>query len=258
MTRCKVSFETLSAYVDGELDPPRELELRRHLDRCDRCREAVDALHGLKELVTSAAEIRVVPHTLRESTKAIAVRRKPRRAYWVLWPTTVAVMVGLLILAGTLGWLTVSPPTSADLLVKALIADHSRYLSSPNAIQLASGDPLRIAAVFESQTGFPIKLPQLSSANLLGARFCRLIGHKGVLSFYESRGKRFSVFVLDRTVLPNGEFNASECRSAGAYEVCLIPDAPQLLAMVGDKDQAQLFFPELENQARHTRRRAPH
>ncbi len=250
MTRCEVPFEILSAYVDGELDASRELELRRHLDGCDRCREAVDALQGLKELVTSAAEIRPVPHTLRESTNAIAVRRKPRSARF-MWPTTAAVMVGLLILAGTRGWLTVSRPTSADLLVKALITDHSRYLSSPNAIQVASSDPRRIAAVFESQTGFPIELPQLSSANLLGARFCRLLGHKGVLSFYESRGKRFSLFVLDRAVLPNGEFNANECRSSGAFEVCLIPDAPRLLAMVGDKDQAQRFLPQLENQVRH-------
>ncbi len=258
MTRCEVPFETLSAYVDGELDASRELELRRHLDGCDRCREAVDALQGLKELVTSAAEIRPVPHALRESTKAIAVRRKPRSASWFLWPTTAAVIVGLLILAGTRGWLTVSRPTSADLLVKALITDHSRYLSSPYAIQVASSDPRRIAAVFESQTGFRIELPHLSGANLLGARFCRLLGHKGVLSFYESRGKRISLFVLDRTVLPNGEFHASECRSAGAFEVCLITDAPQLLAMVGDKDQAQLFLSELEHQARHAQPQASH
>ena len=258
MTRCEVSFETLSAYVDGELDASRELELRRHLDGCDRCREGVDALQGLKELVTSAAEIRPVPHTLRESTKAAAVRRKPRRASWLLWPTTAAVMVGLFILAGIRDWLTGSRPTSTDLLVTALITDHSRYLSSPDAIQVASSDPRRIAAVFESETGFPIELPHLSSANLLGARFCRLLGHKGVLSFYESRGKRFSLFVLDKTVLPNGEFNANECRSAGAFEVCLIPDAPQLLAMVGDKDQAQLFLPELENQSRHAQPQKSH
>ncbi len=258
MTRCEVSFETLSAYVDGELDASWELELRRHLDRCDRCCEAVDALLGLKKLVTSAAEIRPVPRTLRESTRAIAVRRRPRRAYWFLWPTTAAVMVGLLILAGTRDWLTGSRPTSTDLLVTALITDHSRYLGRPDAIQVASSDPRRIAAVFESETGFPIELPQLSSANLLGARFCRLLGHKGVLSFYESRGTRFSLFVLDRTVLPNDESNTSECRSAGAFEVCLIPDAPQLLAMVGDKDQAQLFLPELENQARHVQLQASH
>ena len=258
MIRCKVSFETLSTYVDGEFDPPRELELRRHIDGCDRCCEAVDALRGLKELVTLAAEIRPVPHSLREGTRAIALRRQPRPAYWVLWPTTVAFMVGLLILAGTLGWLTVSRPTSTDLLVKALITDHSRYLSSPNAIEVASSDPRRITAIFESQAGFPIELPHLSSANLLGARFCRLLGHKGVLSFYESRGKRLSIFVLDGTVVPNGEFNANECRSAGAYEVCLIPEAPQLLAMVGDKDQAQLFLPELENQSRHAQPQKSH
>src|SRR2546425_1387239 len=142
MTRCEVPFETLSAYVDGELDDSRELELRRHLDGCDRCREAVDAIQGLKELVTSAAEIRPVPHALRDSTKAIAVRRKPRRAYWFLGPTTAAVMVGLLILAGARDWLTISRGSSADLLVNALIIDHSRYLGSPNAIQVASSDPL--------------------------------------------------------------------------------------------------------------------
>src|SRR5260370_38953880 len=100
MTRCEVSSETLSAYVDGELDTPRELELRRHLDGCDRCREAVDALLDLKKLVMSAAEIRPVPHTLRESTKAAAVRRKPRRASWLLWPSPAGRRGGLVVLTG--------------------------------------------------------------------------------------------------------------------------------------------------------------
>ncbi len=253
MRPCESSFESLSAYVDEELNATQELQLRRHLDGCERCRQVVHALQGLKELVTTAAEIRPVPHALRETTRELESRHKPRGLSWFLWPTTTAVILGLLMLAGIRAWFSLYPPTGADALVKALIDDHSRYLDNPHAIQVASSDPRRLAAAFESKTGFRVDLPHLSSATLLGARFCRLLGHKGVLSFYESRGKRFSLFVLDRTALPNGDVNANECRSEGAYQVCLIADAAQLLAMVGDKKQEQLILPEIEDQARQKR-----
>ena len=42
MMACNTPFDLLSAYVDGELAPPEELELRRHLDVCETCQRQVE------------------------------------------------------------------------------------------------------------------------------------------------------------------------------------------------------------------------
>jgi len=130
-------------------------------------------------------------------------------------------------------------------LAKALVADHVRYLGVPDAIQVASNDPQQIADSFGGRLGFAAKLPQLSNASLLGGRFCWLRGHKALLSFYESRGKRLSLFVFNPQVLPSAELRGDQCRSVGKYQVCLLPHDTELLAMVADKEEVRAFMHDL-------------
>lgn len=66
MTSCGAAFGTLSAYVDGELNASAELELRRHLDGCARCRDSVATLISLNDAVAGAIDVKPIPHGLRE------------------------------------------------------------------------------------------------------------------------------------------------------------------------------------------------
>ncbi len=245
MSRCEYPFETLSAYVDAELDSHVELEVRRHLDACELCRNTVATLIGLKQAVATAADIRPVPHGLRQRLGQFARSSRSRRLRISVW-AAVAAAAALLVTFGIGRWSAQSKGSVGDLLARALIEDHERYLEIPDAIQVVSSDPRRIADSFNSRVGFPIELPQLSGASLLGARFCWLRGHKALLSFYESNGRRFSVFVLDKNALPEEGMPKDRCRTSGKYEACLLRAAPELLAMVGDRQQTQAVLPQLE------------
>ncbi|MGH7781571.1 MAG: anti-sigma factor family protein [Candidatus Binataceae bacterium] len=244
MTSCDTSFEMLSAYVDGQLDAEEELEVRRHFEGCTRCRRTVELLVEMNHAVAAVSEVHPVPHGLRERLNELASSKARRPRKW-LW-ASLAVAAALLVALGIERWAMWSDGTAVDQLARALVEDHVRYLSIPDAIQVASDNPQRIADSFNNRVGFPIDLPELSNASLLGARFCWLKGHKAVLSFYESKGQRFSLFALGESALPNGQLPKDNCQSFGKYEVCLLRADPELLAMVADRQQAHVILPQLE------------
>src|SRR5260370_27307500 len=133
MTRCEVQFERLSAFVDGELDPREELELRRHIERCDRCRSIVETLLATKAAVASTAEVRPVPHSLRERVSELVTERPRRPGIWLLIiPSLAAAMIVLVI--AIYRPMFGNKSNGADRLTRAMVEDHIHYLTAPNAI----------------------------------------------------------------------------------------------------------------------------
>jgi hypothetical protein len=137
----------------------------------------------------------------------------------------------------------------ADRLTRAMVEDHIHYLTVSNPIQVATDDPQQIAQAFADQFGFRLELPLLPGANLLGGRLCWLHGHKAVLTFYQTSSGRVSLFVLDKQAFAATPKRRSECSATGGYELCLVSRAPEVLAMVADKQQAALVMPELNKLA---------
>lgn len=243
MRTCEIAFETLSAYVDGELSREAELELRRHLDGCEGCRARVEGLLALKEAVTASVEVRPVPHTLRERLRALGPPRRRRPIGHAL----VALAATTLAAVGVAEWARRSAGPSLDGMTQALVADHVHYLHEPDPLQVASSDPERVAAWFDGKVPFRVEIPRLRGATLLGGRLCSLRGHKAALALYEAGGKRLSLFVADPATFPVPPRRDSVCTSApGDYRVCLVPSASTTFAMVGDAEQASRVMPELQ------------
>jgi anti-sigma factor RsiW len=247
MTPCATRFEPLNAYVDGELGPAEELDLRRHLDVCESCRAEVDGLLALKEAVARSAEVRPVPHTLRERLATLdqphARRRVGRLMVLAALAAGVLIAVGVTRLADRARH--AKPP---DRVIEALVADHLHFLQVADAVELDSDDPAEIAAWFADKVAFPVRVPQLRSATLLGGRLCSLWGQKVALAFYDVRGKRASLFALDPATAPARPHpTTAGCTAAlGDYRVCFIPTPSALLAMVADESQTAAVLPELE------------
>jgi anti-sigma factor RsiW len=244
MTRCKVEFETLSAFVDGELDPREELDLRRHLEMCQQCHAILDALLGTKAAVASTAEVRAVPHSLRVHVSRLTGQVPRKRQIW-LFPVialTAAVLVSIATYRAVIG----QRSTRAEHLAEALVEDHTHYLGASDAIQVASDDPQQIAQAFADQFGFHLKLPNLPGSNLLGARLCWLSGRKAVLTFYKTPTGRFSLFVFDKQGLILNGGRQTECATAHGYEVCFVQRMLEVLAMVAKRQQADAVLPHLE------------
>ncbi len=248
MMACNTPLDLLSAYVDGELAPPEELELRRHLDVCETCQRQVETLLALKGAVAASAETRPVPHTLRERLATLAKPRTGRFRGRRPWLAGLA--AGLVLAVGVTGWFMLRPPTHTDVVTEALVADHLHFLQVPDAVEVASNDPQQIAAWFSDKVAFPVRVPALQDADLLGARLCSLWGHKIALAFYEVHGKRLSLFMADAATFPLGSRPAGSCRTAlGDYDVCIVPTSSTVLALVGDKDEMAGVLRELETLA---------
>ena len=135
-----------------------------------------------------------------------------------------------------------------DHVVEALVADHLHFLQEPSAVEIGSDDPDRLAAALGEQVGFPVAIPRLKGAALLGGRRCSLWGQKVALTFYEAHGKRLSLFIADRARFPSPVAQGSRCTaSIGDYRVCFLPAGETVLAMVGDGEQTAAMFGTLED-----------
>jgi anti-sigma factor RsiW len=253
MTMCAVLFDRLNAYVDGELPPADELEVRRHLDVCATCAARVESLLAVKEAVAASVELRPVPHTLRERLAALGGARARG------WPVRVA-RLGLFAAGGLLALVIAgdrrapAPAVSirashagSDQVVDALVADHLHFLQEPGAVEIESNDPDRLAAALEERIGFPVVIPRLKGAALLGGRRCSLWGHQIAVTFYAVQGKRLSLFIADRARFPSPVARGSRCTaSIGDYRVCLRLAGDTVLAMVGDGEQTAAMLGALE------------
>lgn len=246
MTTCGTPFEALNAYVDGELSPSAELNLRRHLDVCDACRAQVNGLLALKERVAATAETHAVPHTLRERLGDLE-RPAPRRGGRRL-VIGVAVAVAVLAVLGTALWRSRSFTAIPVRVTEALVADHVHFLQEPNVLQVVAHDPAELATWFADKVHFPVRVPRLQNATLVGGRLCTLLDRKFALAFYETRGGRVSLFVGDAGALPAATRRGRVPTAAlGNYHVAIVPWKDAALALVADADQTAAVLPELVN-----------
>jgi len=245
MTTCTTPFDSLSAYVDAELTPESELEMRRHLDSCARCRDLVETLVGLKESVAATADVRSVPHTLRERVAALRQRStRPRR-----WRTVIVFAASVCALViGAYSWRALRPRATLEGgVIEALVADHVHFRQALDAPQVRSDDPAEVGEWFADKLPFRVALPRLRNASLLGGRLCSLWGQKVAVGFYETQGERVSLFVADASRFPSPVPDAARCEEGlGNYRVCIVPAGDALLLMVADSARASLLLPDVQ------------
>jgi anti-sigma factor RsiW len=248
MTRCGIEFETLSAFVDGELSAPEELDLRRHVERCDRCGSIIETLLATKQAVASTAELRPVPHSLRQRVGELCAEPATKHSVW-------KIVIPALAVAFTIVAVTIYRPMldsgarAEDRLTRAMVEDHIHFLTVSNPIQVATDDPQQIAQAFADQFAFRLEFPNLPGAELLGGRLCWLHGRKAVLAFYRTPSGRLSLFVLNKEAFANSERQETKCTSTGGYEVCLVVRTREVLALVADRQQAAQVMPNLKKLA---------
>jgi anti-sigma factor RsiW len=182
--------ETLSAFVDGELEPADSERVDAHLDECADCGEFVRAVKGLKHGVARLEAEAQPPAAVRTRVQTLARRhRGDRSPRWRWIGLVAAVVVGGAALA-VAGW-----PRSSSSLAHALVADHLRSVPSKKPPEVASGDPDTVRRFFAGRLPFEPQAPNLPDSELLGGRLCTIKGHTMELLFYEHESKTLSLFV---------------------------------------------------------------
>ncbi len=113
---CASVQDALMAYQDRELGSGATTLVREHLRRCDRCREELAALAGVRAALQANDPSAQMPETLSQ--------RRHRRILWAWthpllswcvrhhrWVSLLAALLGLLAVAGALrGWRLFAPP----------------------------------------------------------------------------------------------------------------------------------------------------
>src|SRR5690349_1676942 len=102
---CKETQELIHAYVDGELDVLKNVQLERHLEECETCRSEHEQQLNLRVLVHHGATYFTAPDLLRQ--KVAKQLRKPRTSSSGRWRAIAAVVL-LAALSGLLIWSIVS------------------------------------------------------------------------------------------------------------------------------------------------------
>jgi predicted anti-sigma-YlaC factor YlaD len=99
---CRAARRFIPAFLDGELQPGREVPLKEHLDLCGSCRAEMVALRRTMDAMGACQDLE--PAFALADIKARATERQTRRGWFSLaprWATALGAAVAIFV--GTVG-----------------------------------------------------------------------------------------------------------------------------------------------------------
>jgi len=189
----------LHAYVDGELDSARSLELERHLAESPALRAACERLRDLSSAIREKADYYPAPASLtgrlRASVPAAPVESAPRLR-WPQWLRPVAALAAVAVLV----WIAASGvmrPSENERLAQEVLASHVRATLSNRLYDVASSDQHTVKPWLSSRLAFSPPVADLSASGfeLLGARPDYVGGQPVAVLAYRRRHHLIDVFI---------------------------------------------------------------
>ena len=194
---CQESKSQLQAYLDGELDLTRSLEMEKHLRECSACSQALNSLRLLQESLRNES-LRFQPTAGLEKRVRSALRRESDsraptfRARWLIPALTAAALV--IVFASYL--LTRTP--ADDLVSSEVVSSHVRSLmTSSHLIDVPSEDPHTVKPWFDGKLDFspPVKDLTAQGFALIGGRLDYIANRPVAVLIYQRRKHTINVFV---------------------------------------------------------------
>lgn len=181
--------ESVTAFVDGELESAERLELERHLGACRACAEQAEAeteLHGRLRRLSGPEPPAGLEHAVRRKLRAA------RRARWRLPAALAAALVA------AVAW----GRGAAPIMAWQLAQDHRHCFSRDKLPAELWTSKIRTAEDWLRARG--AELPPLpavvSGIELVGVRQCRLLDRRVVHLYYTDSASRLSLFVVPEPV----------------------------------------------------------
>jgi anti-sigma factor RsiW len=102
---CDEVRRMLDAYLDGELDLTRQLDVETHLPGCATCRDAAEDITTFCSLVRSKAPVYKGPPELKAKIRAaLRKKSKPRCGWFSQFSLPLAYAAAVLVLSFGLAW----------------------------------------------------------------------------------------------------------------------------------------------------------
>jgi len=218
---CEDNARLLHAYVDGELDLVRSLEIEEHLKTCAGCAQELVSQQTLRKAIRSASLYHRATEGLRQRVRTAAAgspegkedrvrdhaimpwpRRRPIVPSWIAAAATLivaaAVVLGIVSTTGS--------RRRSDFLAQEAVANHIRSLQPGHLFDVESTDQHTVKPWFDGKVDFapPVRDFADQGFPLMGGRLDYL-GHRDVAALIYQRRKH----IINVFVWPEGAANSS-------------------------------------------------
>ncbi len=189
----------LHAYVDGELDPSKCVELEAHLAANPAARAACERLRGMSAAIRGNADYHAAPAALvahlRDSAAGSAAAA-PRWSIWRLLPGTGVAMAATAFLTWTIatGYLR---PGETERITQEVLGSHVRATLGQRSFDVASSDQHTVKPWLSSRLNYSPPVIDLSAQGfeLLGARLDYIGGQPVAVLVYRRRQHVIDAYV---------------------------------------------------------------
>lgn len=190
---CEQVQELIHAYIDGELDLLRNVEIEGHLGECEICHAEEREHSNLRILVQEGAKYFVAPDVLKQR---IEVNTSVTGLNSIRWLAAAAAVI--LTLSGVLLWMIVSTRShSTDLLAQEIVSSHIRSMMLDHLVDVPSSDQHTVKPWFNGKLDFAPDVKDFATQGfpLTGGRLDYIDNRTVAALVYQRRKHSINLFI---------------------------------------------------------------
>jgi anti-sigma factor RsiW len=251
---CEEMRELKHAYLDGELDLVRSVEIEKHLKNCDACTRVYDKARALKASIHTADLRYHAPSGLQGRIRAAVrdeagIRETPAQSFaWPWWKWGFSV-TGAALLACVVAVMVLNG-SADDRLAREVAASHIRSLQAGHLTDVASTDQHTVKPWFDGRLDFAPPVVDLADQGfpLTGGRLDYLENRPVAALVYQRQKHVINLFVWPS---PGGVAAAEQTFVRNGYNLVHWSAAGMTFWAVSDLNQGELrnFEQEIKNRA---------
>ena len=193
---CQTTQEFIHAYVDGELDLARSLEVEQHMQECQVCATGYHNQTALRAALRNSSLYHSAPVRLEKRIRSSLRRAEKANAGWRSFGwRPVGVALAVVLLMAFVVWRAVPGlrPSGDELLAQEIVSNHVRSLQlESHRADVISSDQHTVKPWFDGKLDFAPTVKDFSSQGfpLIGGRL-EYLNNRAVAALIYQRQKHY-------------------------------------------------------------------